>query len=421
MAESLKAITEISLVRHDEIRLPFPPPLGLYIHMPWCVRKCPYCDFNSHEAANLSTTNGRVNLQNTDSLFAPYIDALICDLEGSLASVWGRNVQTVFIGGGTPSLCPPPLMAKLLDAVRSLLRLSADAEITMEANPGSFERERFEAFAATGVNRLSLGVQSFSDDCLRRIGRIHDGSQSHFALDAAIRIFPRVNIDLMYGQPGQDLASLGSDLAAALHYVDKGLSHLSLYQFTIEPNTVFAKHAPACMPDEDLLESMQWLIESNLAHAGFEQYEVSAWAQTGQRCRHNLNYWQFGDYLGIGAGAHGKISDHQGIRRTVRRRNPELYMDSLMPESGKQHYTERWLAPSDLPFEFMLNVLRLKDGVPSHWWQERTGLPATVLAQMANQAVSKGLLDQNPTHWRASDLGWRFLNDLQASFLRDTP
>ncbi|MBM3369879.1 MAG: oxygen-independent coproporphyrinogen III oxidase-like protein, partial [Betaproteobacteria bacterium] len=206
------------------------------------------------------------------------------------------------------------------------------------------------------------------------------------------------------------------DLASALHYVDEGLSHLSLYQFTLEPNTVFAKHAPACMPDEGLLESMQSLIESNLAHAGFEQYEVSAWAQTGQRCRHNLNYWQFGDYLGIGAGAHGKISDHQGIRRTVRRRSPELYMDCLKPESGKQHSTERWLAASDLPFEFMLNVLRLKDGVPSHWWQERTGLPANVLVQMANQAVSKGLLDQNPTRWRASDLGWRFLNDLQASF-----
>lgn len=416
-----RPVTAISLAQPDTIRLPFPPPLSLYIHIPWCIKKCPYCDFNSHEEPQLAKGQSSLSASQIESHYAAYVDALVRDLEGSLTAVWGRTVQTVFIGGGTPSLCPPAQMARLLDAVRSLLKLSADAEITMEANPGSFERERFEAFAESGVNRLSLGVQSFSDDCLRRIGRVHDARQAQDALDAAIRIFPRVNVDLMYGQPGQTLASLDHDLAMALQRAGSALSHLSIYQFTLEPNTFFAKHRPEAMPDEKLLESMQTLIDERLGSAGFQQYEVSAWSLPGQRCRHNLNYWQFGDYLGIGAGAHGKISDHRGIRRTTRQRRPFAYIDALTHKPEPQHAAERWLEPRDLPFEFMLNALRLKDGVASHWWQERCGLPAQVLVKQARRAIDKGLLDADPNLWRASDLGWRFLNDLQASFLHESP
>lgn len=419
MIEAPQTIATISLSLGETIRLPFPPPLSLYIHIPWCIKKCPYCDFNSHEDSKLAVTQSGLNSEDAKSLYAVYIDALISDLERSLASVWGRTVQSVFIGGGTPSLCPPPLLAKLLDAVRSLLRLAADAEITMEANPGSFERERFEAFAAAGVNRLSLGVQSFSDERLKRIGRIHDARQAEEALDAALRIFPRVNIDLMYGQPGQDLAGFDRDLALALDRAGNALSHLSIYQFTLEPNTFFAKHPPDAMPDEDLLEAMQMLIDAKLGAAGFHQYEVSAWSRPGQRCRHNLNYWQFGDYLGIGAGAHGKLSDHRGIRRTLRRRSPQAYVESLQQTADQDYVNERWLHAKDLPFEFMLNALRLKEGVPSHWWQERCGLPIPILARQARQAIDQGLLEADPKHWRASDLGWRFLNDLQAMFLHD--
>lgn len=403
------------------IRLPFAPPLGLYIHMPWCLKKCPYCDFNSHEHPGLGFVANRPDHDPMRAMFDAYVDALIRDLELSLASIWGRTVHTVFIGGGTPSLCPPAAMNRLLEAIRSLLRLSADAEITLEANPGSSDQERFESFAAAGINRLSLGVQSFSDKCLKAIGRVHDGRQALSAVDAALEIFPRVNLDLMYGQPAQTLESFDRDLSISLDRAGSSLSHLSLYQFTLEPNTWFAKHPPQLMPGEDLIDAMQTLMEDRLCKAGFQQYEVSAWSLPGQRCRHNLNYWQFGDYVGIGAGAHGKLSDHQGIRRTLRKKNPQAYLDSIEQAPLRGHVTERWLNPEDLPFEFMLNVLRLRNGVPSHWWEERCGLPASVLIGRANQAFQRGLLDPDPRIWRASNHGWRFLNDLQAHFLGDAP
>ncbi|NDG34233.1 MAG: radical SAM family heme chaperone HemW [Betaproteobacteria bacterium] len=434
-----------SLRDRQSIKLAFPPPLGLYIHMPWCEKKCPYCDFNSHafkdlgarHTAGLSLMKAEVDRQQTvdeqmsaqrmngdmqhDRLYQTYVDALIRDIECSLASVWGRTVQTVFIGGGTPSLCPPREMARLLDALRSLLRLAADAEITMEANPGSVERARFEAFADAGIHRLSLGVQSFSDAQLNRIGRVHGGAEAIAAVDTALSVFPRVNIDLMYGQPAQTLSSLEQDLDIVLDRSGSALGHLSLYQFTLEPNTWFAKHPPADMPDEETIEAMQNRIALRLSQSGFEQYEVSAWSLPGQRCRHNLNYWQFGDYLGVGAGAHGKLSDHRGIRRTIRRREPEAYIASVLGADTLAKPAERWLESDDLPFEFMLNALRLKDGVPSHWWQERCGLPAEMMLKYTNLAFSKGLLDPDPAVFRASALGWRFLNDLQALFLADAP
>ena len=407
--------------RKLEVCLPFPPPLSLYIHMPWCLKKCPYCDFNSHEHAAMKVSDYVTESEVVMDVYEDYVDALIRDLEASLAAVWGRTVQSVFIGGGTPSLCPPKVLSRLLDAVRSRLRLSGDVEITLEANPGSFEQKRFESFALAGVNRLSLGVQSFSDQCLQTIGRAHDSSQAIRAVALSLEIFKRVNVDLMYGQPGQSLECYGRDLSILLDRIGPSPSHLSIYQFTLEPNTWFAKHPPHAMPDEDLIDAMQALTEDRLAKAGFQQYEVSAWAMAGERCRHNLNYWQFGDYLGIGAGSHGKLSDHRGIRRTQRRKNPQAYMNALARSGLNDFESERWLEPEALPFEFMLNVLRLKEGVPSHWWEERCGLPASVLIRKANPAFQQGFLDADPRVWRASDRGWRFLNDLQAVFLDDAP
>ena len=291
------------------------PPLGVYVHLPWCIRKCPYCDFNSHEAP----------AEGFDE--RAYLDALEADLDASLPLVWGRPVQTIFLGGGTPSLFSPDGIDRLLASLRSRLRVAPDAEVTMEANPGTFERERFAGFRSAGVNRLSLGVQSFDDERLAAIGRVHDARQARQAAEAAREIFPTFNLDLMYALPGQTPAQLAGDLAQALAFEPP---HLSLYHLTLEPNTLFARFPPD-LPDEDQAAAMQDAVEAQLGAAGFDRYEVSAYARSGHRARHNLNYWTFGDYLGIGAGAHGKLSFHDRITRQARFRHPRRYVEAALP------------------------------------------------------------------------------------------
>jgi putative oxygen-independent coproporphyrinogen III oxidase len=374
------------------------PPLALYVHLPWCLRKCPYCDFNSHEFDELPE--------------ARYLDALRADLEASVPLVWGRSIQTVFIGGGTPSLFSPASIDRLLADVRMLLRLAVDAEVTLEANPGTFERAKFAGFREAGVNRLSLGVQSFDEGALRALGRVHDRAQALAAAGAAAELFPTFNLDLMYALPGQDMAGLDADLAQALAFEPP---HLSYYHLTIEPNTLFASRPPGGLPDDDTSADMQQRIEAATAAAGLAQYEISAYGQTGHRSRHNLNYWGFGDYLGIGAGAHGKLSFHDRIIRQARFRHPKRYMDAAL--AGDSVEQTRSLGADDLPFEFMLNALRLVDGVPTSAFGERTGLPIAAIAPALQRAVERGLLDPDPATIRATPLGLRFLNDLQQMFL----
>lgn len=383
------------------------PPLSLYLHLPWCIRKCPYCDFNSHELRGA----GELSQEREQA----YLDALQADLESALPLVWGRSVQTVFIGGGTPSLFSPAAIDRLLEAVRARLRVAPDAEVTMEANPGTFETGRFRDFAAAGVNRLSIGVQSFDDALLRAIGRIHDGDQARRAIDEAARHFASFNVDLMYALPGQGLEALEHDLASVLAFAPP---HLSCYQLALEPNTLFAKYPPA-LPDEDLAADMQEAIEAATQAAGLAHYEISAYARRGHRARHNLNYWEFGDYLGIGAGAHGKLSFHDRIIRQARFRHPQRYLERAI--GGAAVEEERTLSPADLRFEFMLNALRLLDGVPSARFEEHTGLSIATLARPLGEALARGLLDPDPTVIRATPLGLRFLNDLQQLFLEEKP
>ncbi|MCL4185193.1 MAG: oxygen-independent coproporphyrinogen III oxidase-like protein [Burkholderiaceae bacterium] len=381
-----------------------PPPLSLYVHLPWCLRKCPYCDFNSHE------------WRGGDALpEARYLDALQADLEASLPKVWGRSVSTVFIGGGTPSLFSPDAIARLLTTIRTRLRIVPDAEVTLEANPGTFEAQRFAAYAQAGVTRLSIGVQSFSDDALRALGRVHDARQARAAIEEAGRSFASFNIDLMYGLPGQSLAALRADLDSALSFAPP---HLSLYHLTIEPDTPFARRPPPALPDEDLSADMLALLQDTVGGAGFERYEVSAWARPGRRCRHNLNYWEFGDYLGIGAGAHGKLSSHDRIVREARIRQPQRYMQAALTGGDAIEHV-RVPGCTELPFEFMLNALRLTDGVPAALFAERTGLPTAAIERERADALERGLLADDPARIRATPLGLRFLNDLTAMFLRD--
>ena len=375
------------------------PPLGVYVHLPWCIRKCPYCDFNSHEAPSGGADE------------AGYLAALEADLESSLPLVWGRQVQTIFIGGGTPSLFSPQGIDRLLGSLRARLRVAPDAEVTMEANPGTFERERFSGFRSAGVNRLSLGVQSFDDARLTAIGRVHDAAQARAAARAAGEIFPTFNLDLMYALPGQTLAQLRDDIAAALSFDPP---HLSVYHLTLEPNTLFARFPPP-LPDEDAAASLQEAVEAQLAAAGFDHYEVSAYARPGHRSRHNLNYWTFGDYLGLGAGAHGKLSFHDRVIRQARYRHPRRYVEAAA--AGEAVEVEQVLSRRDLPFEFMLNALRLTQGVPASLYQEHTGESLAGIAGVLAKAVAKGLLTEDPTRLAATPLGLRFLNDLQAMFL----
>jgi len=377
------------------------PPLSLYVHLPWCVRKCPYCDFNSHEIKDGIPEQA-------------YIDALIADLEQELPAIWGRAVETVFIGGGTPSLFSPAAIDRLLSQLRALLALPATAEITLEANPGTVEAGRFAELRAAGINRLSIGVQSFDDGMLAKLGRIHSAREAIAAAEAAHAAgFAEFNLDLMYGLPGQNVVQALADLEQALAL---RTTHLSHYQLTLEPNTRFA-HAPPALPDEDTLWEMQQRCQARLAERGFENYEVSAYARAGHRCRHNLNYWQFGDYLGIGAGAHAKISSAQTqqIVRSAKLRHPRDY---LAKAGGAERIADsRVLTRHEAGFEFMLNALRLSDGFPVTLFAQHTGLPLTIVEAPLAAAETRGLIERDMHTIRPTALGRRFLNDLTALFL----
>ncbi len=395
---------EIRLQRPGQLRLPALPPLSLYVHLPWCLKKCPYCDFNSHEWGGAKGQDG-------DLPWSTYLDALRADLESSLPLVWGRTVHSVFIGGGTPSLFPPEAIDRLLSDIRARVRLEADAEITLEANPGTFEKDRFRGYRQAGVTRLSVGVQSFDDRFLRALGRVHDGAQARAALEEVARHFDTFNLDLMYALPGQTLADLERDLAAALAYAPP---HLSVYHLTLEPNTYFAKHPPV-LPDDDTAYEMLDLITQRTGESGMARYEVSAYARPGHQCWHNTNYWQFGDYLGVGAGAHGKLSFPQRIVRQVRWREPRRYMEQAL--LGQPMASEEEVSPSDLPFEFMLNALRLREGFLLTHFSDRTGLPVTVIRQALQEAERRGWIECDLQRIRPTALGFDFLNDLQGLFL----
>ena len=388
-------------------QLAVPPPLSLYIHLPWCVQKCPYCDFNSHAL--------RGELPE-----AAYIDALLLDLELALPQIWGRPMETVFFGGGTPSLFSPDGIDRLLSAVRALVRLAPAAEITLEANPGTLEADRFAAFRAAGVTRLSLGIQSFDDRQLRALGRNHDARQAQLAAELAARHFETYNLDLMYALPGQGLDDLRRDLDTALGFAPP---HLSCYHLTLEPNTPFGHTPPPNLPDDDLAADMQEFIEARTAQGGLAHYETSAYARPGHRCRHNLNYWRFGDYLGIGAGAHSKLSLAAGIVREARVRHPRQYLDALLHphipgNAERNHIADRHVVKSaELPFEFMMNALRLTEGVEVELFGDRTGLPPSALGAALTRARAQGLLQGNTQRIQASALGARFLNDLLQMFL----
>ena len=377
-----------------EVRLAQLPPLALYVHLPWCVRKCPYCDFNSHETG-------------AELPEARYVAALIADLEALLPSVWGRRIASVFIGGGTPSLFSPEAIDRLLSEVRARIALAPDAEVTLEANPGTAEAGRFAGYRAAGVNRLSLGVQSFDDAMLGALGRIHSAAQARSAIAMAQKHFARVNLDLMYGLPGQTPAMARADLAEAIRWE---VPHVSAYQLTIEPNTVFYRQPPA-LPEHDLCADMQLAAEEALGAAGFAHYETSAFARPGERCRHNLNYWTFGDYLGLGAGAHGKLSFHDRVTRHERAKHPRDYL------AAPGQAPLRVLAAHELPFEFMLNALRLVEGFAPSLYAERTGLPFATAERALGEAEARGLLERDAQRIRPSARGRLFLNALLELFL----
>lgn len=374
------------------------PPLSLYIHFPWCVRKCPYCDFNSHEVK-----------QGFDE--QAYLKALRADLECALPLIWGRKIYSVFIGGGTPSLMSAAGLDQLLSDVRTLLPIDSAAEITMEANPGTFEAEKFRSYRASGINRLSVGIQSFNSQHLSALGRIHNGDEARRAIEIAQQNFDNFNLDLMFALPSQTLSESIQDLETALSFDP---THLSLYHLTLEPNTYFAKFPPT-VPDEDLSAEMQEQIQEKMKSAGYHHYEVSAFAKPGRESRHNLNYWNFGDYLGIGAGAHSKISFPHRILRQLRHKQPKAFVDSAMLGNAVQESIE--IGRDELPFEFMLNALRLNDGFESKLFFERTGLLLNSIEKILSAAEKKKLLDIDHVTIRPSTLGRRFLNDLQQMFL----
>jgi len=376
------------------------PPLSLYVHWPWCVRKCPYCDFNSHEA------KGELPEQ-------AYLDALRLDLEQSLPLIWGRKIHTVFIGGGTPSLMSAAGLDRLMSDLRTLLPLELDAEITMEANPGTFEAERFKSYRASGINRLSIGIQSFNPAHLKALGRIHDGDEALRAVEIAKNTFENFNLDLMYALPSQTLDEARRDLETALSFAPP---HLSLYHLTMEPNTVFAKYPPA-LPDDDLSADMQDMIAEVTGAAGYEHYEVSAYAQPGRRARHNLNYWKFGDYLGIGAGAHSKLSFPHRVLRQARFKQPASFIEAA--RRGNPVQEEHEIGRADMGFEFMLNALRLTGGFDPNLFGERTGMNIGAITKALNEAEAKGLIYRDHKLIKPTELGQRFLNDLQEMFLAE--
>ncbi len=397
-------------LRPGALQLTALPPLSLYVHLPWCLKKCPYCDFNSHEFRGPDGAGGANELPEQR-----YLDALVADLDASLPLVWGRPVHSVFIGGGTPSLFSPAAIDRLLGDIRARLPLDAHCEITLEANPGTFEKDRFHAFRSAGVTRLSLGVQSFNDAHLKALGRVHDRAQALAAAEEAAKAFDTFNLDLMYALPGQTLAQLDADLTTALALAPP---HLSIYHLTIEPNTVFAKFPPK-IPDDDAAYAMLDRITERSEAAGLQRYEVSAFAQSRHRCWHNLNYWQFGDYLGIGAGAHSKLSFAHRVVRQVRYREPRLYMDQAL--AGEAVTQENEVTRSDLPFEYMLNALRLKGGFALQDFSERTGLAVTAIQSGLDEAERKGLVERDLTHVRPTARGLDFLSDLQTLFLPANP
>jgi oxygen-independent coproporphyrinogen-3 oxidase len=375
------------------------PPLSLYIHLPWCIRKCPYCDFNSHAAPEGIPAE-------------EYVDALLRDVERELPGVWGRSVGTVYLGGGTPSLFPPAAISRLLSGVRARLPLAPDAEITLEANPGTVDQERFDAFREAGVNRLSIGVQSFEPGRLEALGRIHGRDEALAAADAARRAgFDNLNLDLMFGLPGQTVEAALADLDTA---VGLGPGHLSVYQLTLEPNTLFHRHPPE-LPGEDTVAAMHDALHARLADAGYGHYEVSAFARSDRRCRHNLNYWRFGDYVGIGAGAHGKVSRPDGIRRRWKQRHPQRYLDTAGGDAAVGG--ERELSGDEALFEFLLNALRLTEGFEIELFERHAGLPGSLLERAIVPAVDKGLLERPGECLRPTELGRRYLDDLVGMFL----
>nr|WP_110400508.1 radical SAM family heme chaperone HemW [Sphaerotilus hippei] len=389
-------------LRPGTLQLGAPPPLSLYVHLPWCLRKCPYCDFNSHEVAGGGALPE-----------ARYLDALRHDLEAALPWVWGRPVHSIFIGGGTPSLFSPDGIERLLSDIRTLMPLQPGCEITLEANPGTFERDRFRAFRAAGVTRLSVGVQSFDDRHLAALGRVHDRGQALAAAEEAADAFETFNLDLMYALPGQSLAEAAEDLRTALALQPP---HLSLYHLTIEPNTRFALDPPE-VPDDDSASDMLDQVVALTGAAGMDRYEVSAYARPGHRCTHNLNYWQFGDYLGIGAGAHSKLSFAHRVIRQVRWREPSTYMERAFQGTAVSNEDE--IGRKALPFEFMLNALRLREGVPLQLFRERTGLPMSAIEAGLAEAQAKGLLTRDTGSVLPTARGFDFLNDLQGLFLAD--
>lgn len=374
------------------------PPLSLYIHFPWCVRKCPYCDFNSHE----------VKTSFDEDL---YLAALRADLEAALPMVWGRKIYTIFIGGGTPSLMSAAGLDRLMSDVRTLLPIDGAAEITMEANPGTFETEKFRSYRASGINRLSIGIQSFNSHHLQALGRIHDGDEARRAVDIAQKYFDNINLDLMFALPGQTLAQAQSDVDTAIQLAPQ---HLSLYHLTLEPNTYFAKYPPV-IPDDDLSAEMQDEIQSRMLQAGYVNYEVSAYAKPGREARHNLNYWNFGDYLGIGAGAHSKLTFPHRIVRQARYKQPKTYMEESLRGAAVQESNE--IPRNEIGFEFMLNTLRLTHGFETNLFHDRTGLLLHSLEKPLLIAEQKGLIERDHKMIRPTLLGRRFLNDLQQLFL----
>ncbi|SFM88724.1 radical SAM family heme chaperone HemW [Variovorax sp. OV329] len=392
-------------MRPGPLQLAALPPLSVYVHLPWCLRKCPYCDFNSHE---WQARQGEGDALPQDR----YIDAVLADLDASLPLVWGRTVHSVFIGGGTPSLFSPEGIDRLIGEMRARLKFTPDCEITLEANPGTFERERFRAFRGAGVTRLSVGVQSFNDAHLKALGRVHDRAQAIAAVEEAQDAFDTFNIDLMYALPGQTPAQLQADLDQALSLRPP---HLSVYHLTLEPNTYFAKYPPKNLPPDDEAYAMLDAITAATGEAGLARYEISAYAREGHRCWHNLNYWQFGDYLGLGAGAHGKLSFAHRVLRQVRFRDPRMYMDKAL--AGQAAAQSEDVALSDLPFEFMLNALRLKEGFSFANFGERTGLAITAIQRAMEEAESKGLLARDLWHAWPTEKGFDFLSNLQELFL----
>ena len=402
VSASAQALDVMHAMRPGVLQFATLPPLSLYVHLPWCLKKCPYCDFNSHEWRAAS---------GAELPESAYIAALMADLEASLPLVWGRSVHSIFLGGGTPSLFSPQAIDSLISGLRARLRLEADCEITLEANPGTFEKNRFKAFRAAGVTRLSIGVQSFNDTHLQALGRVHDGAQARAAVAEAAQAFDTFNLDIMYALPGQSLQDLERDVHTALSFAPP---HVSIYHLTIEPNTVFASRPPQ-LPEDDTAYAMMDRITEMTAAQGLARYEVSAYAKVDHRCGHNLNYWQFGDYLGIGAGAHSKLTFAHRVVRQVRFREPQLYM--AQARQGLPVTRSEDVARSELPFEFMLNALRLKDGFNLSDYTERTGLALTSLQQGLQLAEQKGLIARDFGRAWPTDLGFDFLSDLQSLFL----